>query len=76
MLAAIAASTAEVWTAIGTVVTATVAVFAAGFAALQVWELRRTREDQARPFVIVDNQNMESRQLRYPQVVCFGNDRI
>lgn len=51
-----AALTAEEWTALGTVVTAVVAVLAAGFAALQVWELRRTREDQTRPFVIVDIQ--------------------
>ncbi len=51
-----AALTAEDWTAIGTGVTAAVAVLAAGFAALQVREVRRTREDQTRPFVIVDIQ--------------------
>lgn len=56
MRAAMVALTAEDWTAIGTVVTAAVAVLAAGFAALQVRELRRTREDQTRPFVIVDIQ--------------------
>ena len=54
--AAMAALTAEAWTAVGTLVTAAVAVLAAGFAALQVRELRRTREDQTRPFVIVDIQ--------------------
>lgn len=52
----LAALSAEEWTALGTVITAVVAVLAAGFAALQVWELRRTREDQSRPFVIVDIQ--------------------
>lgn len=52
----IGALTAEEWTALGTVVTAAVAVMAAAFAALQLLELRRTREDQTRPFVIVDIQ--------------------
>ncbi len=42
------------WTAIGTVATACVALFGAGFAGWQVWELRRTREQESRPFVIVD----------------------
>lgn len=42
------------WTALGTVATAAVAVLAAVFAGWQVWEIRRTREDQARPFVVVD----------------------
>lgn len=41
---------------LGTVGTALVALFAAIFAALQVRELRRTREDQVRPYVIVDIQ--------------------
>jgi len=36
------------------VATAVVALLAAGFAAWQVWEIRRTREEQARPFVVVD----------------------
>lgn len=52
----VGALTAEEWTAVGSVVTAAVAVLAAAFAALQVLELRRTREDQTRPFVIVDIQ--------------------
>src|SRR5688500_7639878 len=51
-----AALTADQWTALGTVVTAVVAVLAAGFAALQVRELRRTRADPTRPFVVVDIQ--------------------
>lgn len=44
------------WMALGTVATATVALFAAIFAGWQVWEIRRTREEQARPFVVVDVQ--------------------
>lgn len=48
--------TAEEWTAIGTVATALIALGAAIFALLQVHELRRTREEQARPFVVVDIQ--------------------
>jgi hypothetical protein len=55
-MSAILALSANEWTAVGTVVTAAVALFAAAFAALQVWELRRTREDQTRPFVVVDIQ--------------------
>jgi hypothetical protein len=43
-------------TAAATAVTAGVALFAAIFAGWQVWEIRRTREEQARPFVIVDIQ--------------------
>jgi hypothetical protein len=46
----------EHWTALATVVAAAVAFAAAVFAGFQVWELRRTREDQSRPFVIVDIQ--------------------
>lgn len=45
------------WTALGTVATAVVAVLAACFAGWQVWEIRRTREEQARPFVVVDVQS-------------------
>ena len=48
--------TAEWWTAAGTVATAVVATLGAGFAAWQVWEFRRTRDEEARPFVIVDIQ--------------------
>jgi hypothetical protein len=44
------------WTAIGTVAYALVAIFAAVFAGWQVWEIRRTREEEARPFVVVDVQ--------------------
>lgn len=44
------------WTAVGTVATALIALGAAIFALLQVRELRRTREEQARPFVVVDIQ--------------------
>lgn len=53
---AIVALSANEWTAVGTVVTAGVAVCAAAFAALQVLEPRRAREDQTRPFVVVDIQ--------------------
>jgi hypothetical protein len=42
------------WTAAGTVAYAAVAVLAALFAGWQVWLLRRTRQEQARPFVVVD----------------------
>lgn len=48
--------TPDEWIAVGTVVTAAVAVLAAAFAGWQVWEIRRTREEQARPFVVVDVQ--------------------
>lgn len=44
------------WTALGTIVTALVAVAAAIFAFMQVREIRRTREEQVRPFVVVDIQ--------------------
>lgn len=47
---------ASEWTAVGTVATAVVAVVAAAFAFAQVREARRTREDQVRPFVVVDLQ--------------------
>jgi hypothetical protein len=47
--------TAE-WTALGTVATAAVALAAAVFAGFQVVEARRSREDQIRPFVVVDVQ--------------------
>jgi hypothetical protein len=49
----IAALTPDQWTAIGTVVTAIVAVFAAFFAWRQVRLARALREDQAKPFVVV-----------------------
>lgn len=42
------------WSAIGTMATAVIALAAAGFAAAQVLEARRAREDRTRPFVIVD----------------------
>lgn len=48
--------TAEWWTAIGTVATAVIALLAAGFAAWQVAVMRRTREDETRPYVVVDVQ--------------------
>lgn len=38
----------EEWTAVGTVATAIVALFAAVFAGWQVWEMRRAREEAAR----------------------------
>lgn len=44
------------WIALGTMTTAIVAVAAAVFAFQQVREMRRTREEQARPFVVVDVQ--------------------
>lgn len=47
---------ASEWTAVGTIATAVVALVAAGFAFAQVREARRTREDQIRPFVVVDLQ--------------------
>lgn len=45
------------WTAIGTMGTAIVALLAAVFAGWQVWEIRKAREEEARPFVIVDVQS-------------------
>ena len=42
------------WTAFGTVMYAAVAAIAAVFAGWQILELRRSREEQARPFVVVD----------------------
>lgn len=47
----------EVWTAVGTLATAVVALLAAGFAGWQVREIRRTRQEETRPFVIVDIQS-------------------
>lgn len=47
---------AEQWSALGSMVTAAVAVVAAVFAAIQVLEARRLREEQSKPFVIVDIQ--------------------
>jgi hypothetical protein len=47
---------AEQVTAGATAVAAAVALVAAIFAGWQVWELRRTRAEQARPFVVVDLQ--------------------
>ncbi len=44
------------WASIGTITTAGVAVLAALFAGWQGWEIRRTRREQARPFVVVDVQ--------------------
>ena len=44
------------WTALGTMITAVVAVAAAVFAYSQVRELRLTRREQTRPFVVVDVQ--------------------
>lgn len=44
------------WAAAGTVAYAVVAVVAAAFVYFQVREARRTREEQARPFVVVDIQ--------------------
>jgi hypothetical protein len=44
------------WTALGTMITAVVAVAAAAFAYRQVRELRLTRKEQTRPFVVVDVQ--------------------
>lgn len=49
-----AAWTAADWSALFGGVTALVAVIAMGFAARQVGEARRTREEQAQPFVVVD----------------------
>jgi hypothetical protein len=46
--------TAETWAAVGQVGTLVVAAVAALFARHQVLEARRTREEQAKPFVIVD----------------------
>jgi hypothetical protein len=46
--------TPDDWTAGGTVVTAGVAVLAAAYARSQVRLARQTREDQTRPFVVVD----------------------
>jgi hypothetical protein len=43
---------ADAWAALGSCVTAVVAIAAAGFAAWQVWELRSTRERQAQPNVV------------------------
>jgi hypothetical protein len=48
--------TSEDWSAAGSAVTALVAVFAATFAYFQVKEARRTRQEQAQPFVIVNIQ--------------------
>lgn len=45
------------WTAVGTVGTAIVAMLAAVFAGWQVWEIRRTRQEESRPFVIADIQS-------------------
>ena len=45
---------AQEWSAIGTMATAIIALAAAGFAAAQVLEARRAREDRTRPFVVVD----------------------
>jgi hypothetical protein len=42
------------WSALASVVTALVAILAAAFAWRQVTEARKTREDQAQPFVVVD----------------------
>jgi hypothetical protein len=47
---------AEDWSALGTCVTALVAVIAALFAGSQVREARRTREERSQPFVVVDIQ--------------------
>lgn len=44
------------WSAFGQIVTAVVAVVASVFAYSQVREARRAREDQIRPFVVVDIQ--------------------
>ncbi len=47
---------AEQWSALGAMLTAAVAVVAAVVAYFQVREARRLREEQAKPFVIVDIQ--------------------
>lgn len=47
----------EHWTAVGTLGTATVALLAAVFAGWQVWEIRKARQEESRPFVIVDIQS-------------------
>jgi hypothetical protein len=52
----IAAWSTPEWSPLGQVVTAGVALIVAPFAAWQVFEARRTREEQARPFVVVDIQ--------------------
>jgi len=52
----LAAWKAEDWSALGTCVTALVAVIAALFAWSQVREARRTREERSQPFVVVDIQ--------------------
>lgn len=46
--------TAETWSALATTATFLTAAAAAVFAGFQVREARRTREDQAQPFVVVD----------------------
>jgi hypothetical protein len=48
------------WTALGALITAGVALIAAAFALVQVREARRLREEQSRPFVIVDIQPSET----------------
>ncbi len=53
----LAALSAEEWTAVGTLGTAIVALLAAVFAGWQVWEIRRARQEESRPFVIVDIQS-------------------
>jgi len=47
----------EEWTAVGTLGTAIVALLAAVFAGWQVCEIRRARQEESRPFVIVDIQS-------------------
>lgn len=47
----------EEWTAVGTLGTAIVALLAAAFAGWQVWEIRRTRQEESRPFLVVDIQS-------------------
>jgi hypothetical protein len=49
--------TAEDWTAVATCGTLLVAAVAAAFAIIQVRDARKLREDQARPFVVVDLQS-------------------
>lgn len=53
---ALAAWTPDHWTALGTVIYAVVAIAAAFVVWFQLREARRTREDQSRPFVVVDIQ--------------------
>lgn len=49
----------EAWTAVAAWTTATVAALAALFARRQVQEVRKTREEQAQPFIVVDFEPSE-----------------